>query len=365
MFIKLVANSSVSNTSTGAFYQWTLAIKNFLDGTYTSTSDLSADWFNVSSCQVIGSYPQRDNGDDTCVNLNISTNTTSSSDNYLNFDFRHAESDSTYDYHRTIRLYYTATGTYGCRFRVYDGASNYGLPYNSTSYYTYSSSTNYLYSCDYPNETAYIWANKHSFVIQQFNGSYMTCLGVFGHDASAANEYQYDQIGSARHGPFVSMGSYMYTSRWNTGNYDNTTYDQFWVGTQSYLNPGQSTGTSTNLNTSYNLGYSDTTDSYYMSLTPQPWKNVYPLRTATGHVHQLIPVYADPHNCGDTSAYPFNGRLKSLYRTSDDIAAPGTTLTYDGTQYAVLMPYKCGGNPGGTINTQNMCYLIPTTVDGR
>ena len=53
----------------------------------------------------------------------------------------------------------------------------------------------------------------------------MTTLGTFGYDASAANEYQYDTIGSNAHGPFVSMGSHMRTSIWNTPNGDSTTYE--------------------------------------------------------------------------------------------------------------------------------------------
>ena len=102
-----------------------------------------------------------------------------------------------------------------------------------------------------------------------------------------------------------------------------------------------------------------------MALNPLPVRNVYPLRTSTGHIHQLIPVYVDPHFNHDTAAYPFNGRMKTLYRTTDDIAAPGSLITHDGTQYAVWNVYKTGSSWGSANNIQNMCYLIPTTVGGN
>ena len=260
---------------------------------------------------------------------------------------------------------FTATGTYGARFRHGDGANANYLPYNSTSYYTIDTSSNGKYTCNYPQETAFIWFNKHAFVIQQFNGSHMVTMGVFGYDASDANEYQYTQIGSAKHAPFASIHSYMRTSVWNTGSADNTTYERLFIGANSYLAPDNSVETATQgPSVNYHNSYSAADNNYYMSMTPNLYKNVYPLRTSTGHIHQLIPAYMDPHFNGDLTSYPFNGRFKTLYRTSDNIAAPGTTLTYDGTQYAVWMPWKSGSSHGSSNNVQNTCFLIPTTVDG-
>ena len=363
MFIKLVANPSASNSAT-AWKEWTETIGNILDGTWTSTSSLSTTYFNQGACQIIGSKPTTNDGTDSFTNIVTAANTSNGSDNYIQFKFNHAERSASYSYSSNHKLYVT-TGTYGLRFRAGHGTGGNLQPYNSTSYYSVDTTANRKYFPNWPQETTLIWANKHSFVIQIYNGSYMTTLGTFGYDASAANEYQYDTIGSGKHGPFVSMGSHMRTSIWNTPNVDSTTYEMFWVGASTYLNPSQSEQASTNISGSYHRGVNFTDNQFYMSLNPVPVRNVYPLRTSTGHIHQLIPVYADPHFNHDTASYPFNGRMKTLYRTTDDIAAPGSLITHDGTQYAVWNVYKTGSSWGSANNIQNMCYLIPTTVGGN
>lgn len=368
MFIKLVANSSASNTAT-SWKNASETIRDLLNGTITGTGGLSTTYWNTSASSITGLYPQTNSSTDTFNNFSVSTNTTSTSDNYLIFDFNHAERSVSYPYHCNIKLYWTATGTYGTRFRYADGNGSNERPYNSTAYYTTGGSANQKYISDFPNETFLIWANKHAFVIQQFNTSYMTTMGVFGYDASSANEYQYDSIGNQRHGPFISLGSYMYTNRWNTGVADETAYDRFWVGANAFNAPDQSyqgvaailDNTST---TNVHGGYSVSLDNEYLYINPGIWQNVYPLRNATGHTHQLIPTYIG-HNNDDADSYPFNGRFKTLYRTSDDIAAPGASITFDGTTYANLMLYKTGAASGNAANTQNACFLIPTTVDGR
>ena len=364
MFIKLVANPSASNSAT-AWKEWTETIGNILDGTWTSTSSLSTTYFNQGACQIIGSKPTTNDGTDSFTSINTGTNTSNSSDNYIQFKFNHAERSASYSYSSDHKLWVTATGTYGLRFRAGNGTGGNLQPYNSTSYYSVTTDANRKYHPNWPQETTLIWANKHSFVIQIYNGNYMTTLGTFGYDASAANEYQYDTIGSNAHGPFVSMGSHMRTSIWNTPNGDSTTYEEFWVGASTYLNPAQSVQAFTNRSGSWHRGVNFNDNQFYMALNPLPVRNVYPLRTSTGHIHQLIPVYADPHFNHDTASYPFNGRMKTLYRTTDDIAAPGSLITHDGTQYAVWNVYKTGSSWGSANNIQNMCYLIPTTVGGN
>lgn len=364
MFIKLVANPAAGNNAS-SWKKWTETIRDILNGTITTTSGIDSSIFQQSSCQIIGSKPTTNAGADTFSNFNVSSNTNSSSDNYVNFDFNHAEYTSSYRYHSSIALWATATGSYGLRFRVGDGVGQNLIPYNSTSYYAYNTSTDSFYDPNWSTEVTYIWANKHAFVIQQYNDAHMTTQGTFGYDASAANEYMYDNIGSQRHAPFVSIGSYMDLPRWNSAVKDLSGGDFFWVGASSYNTPDEDFQGSTPLDVNYSLGWQRSDISYYMSIYPTPYKNVYPIKTATGHIHQLIPAYADPHHNHDQLSYMFNGRLKTLYRTSDDIAPPGSTLTHDGIQYAVWMPYKTGSSHNDGDNIQNACYLIPTTVGGQ
>lgn len=365
MFIKLVANSSASNDYS-AWNDVTLTIKNLLDGTYTSTSDLSTTYWNTAACSIQGLYPQQSGSLNTFTSLSRNSSTSNTSDSYLQFDFNHADRTASYPYHCRVYLYFTATGTYGFRARTSDGANTNLVPMNSTSYYSMTSSSNNKYTCNFPQETILIWANKHAFVIQMYNGTRMSTHGVFGYDASAGNQYQYDVLGSSAHAPFISMGSHMVVSRWNSGTYDNSTNDRFWIMANTYKAPDQSNESFTTIaGTDYHTGYSVGLGSAYMYMQPDIWSNCYPLRTSTGHTHQLIPQYVTGHHNSEATGYPFTGRLKTLYRTSDDIAPPGTIITYDNTDYAVFMPYKCGASSGNTNNTQNLCFLIPTTVDGR
>ena len=141
MFIKLVAKSTQSNNA-AAWKAWTETIRDILDGSITSTSGLSTTYFETGSCQIIGSKPTTNAGADTFSAFSVASNISSSSENYVNFNFNHAESTGSYGYHQTIHLNVTATGTYGLRFRAGDGNNANLAPYNSTSYYAVSTSTN-------------------------------------------------------------------------------------------------------------------------------------------------------------------------------------------------------------------------------
>ena len=66
------------------------------------------------------------------------TNTSNGSDNYIQFKFNHAERSASYSYSSDHKLWVTATGTYGLRFRAGNGTGGNLQPYNSTGYYAVS-----------------------------------------------------------------------------------------------------------------------------------------------------------------------------------------------------------------------------------
>lgn len=368
MFVKLVHNTSASDNGSN-WKVWTETIRDLLNGTITATSGLAAAQFNVSACEITGSKPTTNAGDDTFDNFSVSGNTNNSSDNFVQFDFNHPEQTTTYHYKRRISLYVTAGGTYGLRFRVGNGGNDHLWPYDGTSSYTMSTSTNHDYDPDFGNETTLIWANKNCFVIQIANGTDMHTIASFSHSANAGNEFMYDMHSDAagEHGPFIEIASFMQVARWNTQVQENTTYDKFAVGTNTYISPTQQSQTNkhTNYASSYSAGSAISQQNHYMSLFPSPYRHMYPIRTATDYIHQLVPVYIEPHMNDDAEAYPFNARLNSLYRTTDDIGSPGSTITYNGTAYAVWMPWKSGDLSGNAGNKANTCFLIPKTVGGQ
>ena len=368
MFVKLTHNTSASDTA-GNWKIWTETIRDLLNGTITATSGLNTNCFNTGACEITGSKPTTNAGDDTFDNFNVSTNTGSNNDNFVKFDFNHPEQTGTYHYKRRILLYVTAGGTYGLRFRVGNANEDHLWPVDSTSSYTMTTGSNQDYDPDFGNETTFIWANKNCFVIQIANGTDMHTIGSFSHAANAGNEFMYDMHTDAagEHGPFIEIGSFMQVTRWGTQVQENTTYDRFGVGTNTYMSPTQASITNrhTNYASNYSAGGTISQDNHYMSLFPSPYRHMYPIRTATDYIHQLVPVYIEPHMNDDAESYPFNARLNSLYRTTDDIGSAGSSITYDGTTYAVWMPWKSGDFSGNNYNRANTCFLIPKTVGGN
>lgn len=355
MYIKLVHNASNSAT---AWREWTYAIRDIISGTITATSGLSSTYFDQTNSIINGTRPYCDDGTTlTYENINTTSNTSNTSDNYINFYWKHPERTSTYDYKKKISLYVTATGTYGMRFRTGSANGSYQLPYGSTSYYAATTSSNDKFDVNFQQMTTHIWMNKNHFTIQVQSATEVLTHGVWAGDAGDWSEYYYDNTAS-QYSPATVINSFYRTSVLGTTTYDSTTYDYLHIGQQYGLNTNNTTFSYPTFSHSYQQGYSQNTNQNYSTLAPLPYKNVRPLKTATGHNHQMIPVFLEPHFNSTTTSFDAYQRLKGLWRTSDDIDANAAEITFNSVKYNVIMLHKSGGTSGNAANTENACYLI-------
>lgn len=371
MFIKLVHNNSSSNTGQ-IQADIVTTIKNLLDGTWTSTSDLPTGTFNISQCEVVGSYPLCNDGTTPTFDLiGTGTTTTVSSDASLRFRWRHPDYNaSTYQYWSEMWLYYTMTGTYGPRGRVTNRnmSTTYMVPYPSTAYYNYNSTGNaYKYTYQFNAETILIWANKYNVVIHMYNDGYSMIFGTASMEDSPGHQYSYD-LTNGNTGPFFSFGSFFGAgsglTRLGAAAIDNASYDWFWTACPYYTD-AQGIARSAPIDAGWSHGNNVSYATYYQTFNPLPYKNVYSTPSAAGRVHQLIPVRVDPHYNHSTLSYPYNGTVQGLYRTTDDIGTFGQQITFNSDNYRVLMMHKTGGSRAASDNIENACYLIPELVDGR
>ena len=370
MFIKLVQSNSTSNT--GQIQADIInSIHNLLSGTWTTTSQLPAGTFNIGQCEIIGSAPLCNDGVTPTYDPGPrSENTTTTSDAYIRMKWRHPDYNSTYQYWSEVWLYYSMAGTYGIRGRVTNRnmSTNNMLPYPSTVYYTNNgSSANNIYQYQYNSETILIWANKYNLVFHMYNNGYSQIFGTASMEDSPAHQYSYD-LTNGTTGPFFSFGS-AFTgngafSRLGAAATENTTYDFFWTACPYFTND-QGIAINAVIDPVWNSGTNVSYATYYQSFNPSPYKNIFSSPSATGRIHQLIPVRVDPHYNHPTNSFPHNGTVQGLYRTTDDIGNIGQQISFNGTNYRVLMMHKTGGARATADNIQNACYLIPELVDGR
>lgn len=356
MYIKLVHNASNSAT---AWREWTYTIRDIINGTITATSGLSSSYFDQTNSIINGSRPYCDDGTTLTYDMlgSPGTNTSNSSDNIISFYWKHPENTSTYDYKKRIQLIVTATGTYGMRFRTYSANGSYGLPYNSNSYYAATTSSNDKFDVNFQQMTTHIWMNKNHFTIQVQSGTEVLTHGVWAGDAGDWSKYYYDNT-SSQYCPATVINSFYRKSVLDNITPDSTTYEHLHIGQQYALNTNNTTFSTPSYSQSYQQGYSQSTSQNYSTLNPLPYKNVRPLKTATGHNHQMIPVFLDPHFNSPTTGFDAFQRLKGLWRTSDNIDANAAEITFNSVKYNVIMLHKSGASLGNSNNTETGCYLI-------
>lgn len=79
--------------------------------------------------------------------------------------------------------------------------------------------------------------------------------------------------------------------------------------------------------------------------------------------HIVLPVFATAAGSSLSNVPPtFFGQIPRFYRTTNDIAIPGTTITESGIDYVVLTWHKVGFEQYNNGATENGCYLVPKTA---
>lgn len=356
-FLRYVINSSASdNASTlnnvfADLYAWAT-------GTATSTSDFSSTYCNTASSEIEGTIPTN-----VYFDAYKNNNTGSSSDNIFRIAKYHSDWSSYNSSHPADKmfLYWSITGTYGARLRVGNRNNANYTPYPSTSYYN-TGSTTAAYKTDLvpANCTIFMWLEEDYMACQivDSNQNHSIFIGSFDQPRSEYADYVFDQDYDFANA--VTVSALCHQSYNNTYN---SSYNGFEIGVHDFIDQAQTQQAYlTNYSSGFNYFTSYSVNASYeiMTMYPPAWSVIDQVPTSSGVGHQLIPCFTSA-NAGNQSngQYPIAARLKGLYRTSDEFAATGTSITYGGVNYRVCMMHKCGASSGNTYNTVNACYLLP------
>ena len=361
MFLQYAISSGASNSATTLNLMLT-DVQSVFAGTLTSISNFNA-VCDQSNSFLVGGGSNITNE----YTVTKNTNTNSGSDNTFSIQKKHSEYSVSYPLGATLNFYTTYTGTYGVRSWMTGSTSNNGGSFPSALSSSYAfGNTNYKVDHGVvAGSTYWFWANPYNcgVAFATANLSEYHASILCDHDVTEYNKYVYDNF-DTQHSAMVNAQCVLQSSTYGTSSY--TQFNAFAVGTTDFISPSSaSQSVSSFSSTAYHDNYSSATNTSHMSLTPLPYKNVYPLQYSAGHQHQLIPVFIDPGYCSDTANYPVNGRMKYFYRTSDNFGPNGTRITVNGQEYASIQLHKSGGQTySGTNTTENSIYLIPTSVGG-
>lgn len=358
-FLRYVINSSASDTAS-TLNNIFADLEGWIDGTITATSSFNSSYCNTAASEIEGTIPAN-----VYFAISKNTNTSSSSDNYIRFAKYHSDWSSYDSSHPAdkMHIYWTISGTYGARLRVGNRSNNNMTPYPSTSYYNYgSTSSSYKTDLQPANCTIFLWLEEDYMACQivDSNQNHSIFIGSFDHPRSEYAEYVFDQDSDFANAVTVSALNHQ-----SYNNAYNSSYNGFEVAVHDYIDE---TGTAQayfpNYNAGWNYftGYSVSTSYEIGTLYPTPWTLLDQVSITSGVGHQLVPVFSQGARGNQSQgAYPIAGRLKGLYRTSDEFATTGTSITYGGVNYRACMMHKCGASAGNTYNTVNACYLLRVT----
>ena len=358
-FLRYVVSSSASNSNT--------SVKNIFDdliswveGSITATSGFNSSYCNIASSEIQGTIPAN-----VYHNTYNNNNTSNSSDTVLRFSKYHSDWSSYNSSHPSSRMHiiWSTTGTYQLRMRVSNKNDGNMMPYPSTAYgHAGQSSSNYYTDFVPANTTILMWLEEDYMAIQMLESSNQDAIfmGSFDHPRSEYAEQCF--LLDSEHSATVEVSALM------NGTYNNIitpTYDWFSITAHDYYDQrGVNYAYPNNYSQLEPMrGYQITTSYEHLTLYPNAWLTMPQVPISGGSGHQLIPCFNSNNTAHDSEGnFPIFGRLKGLYRTTDNFAASGTSITYGGNQYRVCMMHRSGGVTNNADNVYNACYLLPVTV---
>jgi hypothetical protein len=384
MYIKLTPVKVASGSYSQAMM---LALRNFLNGSYTSVSDLSATYFDTANCEVSGTAPTA--GTYHTFTSSIST----SQGSYFTFYKKHHHQDTGY----TPSVFCTVCWGYGCGVRMSDSNEANMIPYNTapglSNYAAYPLSPTYGFmrsgDSDYDAggtnfiDEWHIIITDEAFVLHQLGGEGGNqSAGRKGAMTHIVNDLEFvDGIDTEAYErdnaycPTVYMTQYtaaaidydfgdMYTIRTQ-----HTSGSQsFYVGRSNFLasNGTFQTAVNNQSNESNYFGNNGNAQTYNQrnqtpfstvqdvpSIHPNMSINhTYPNNALTGASPKLMtPVQYFP-NCGMLSVSSNtshvenydsrHGTMKGFYRTSDNLATSGTGIAVGSDTYRIFRIHKTG-----------------------
>jgi hypothetical protein len=361
-FLRYVVNSSASTTGTTINTVFT-DISNWVLGNITTTSGFTASVCNTASSEIQGSIPA------SVYSVTKNSNTVNTNDNEIYITKYHSDWTSyTNATHPSERLYliWSHSGTYGLRMRVANRSGANMQPYPSTAYYhSAATNTTFLSQAVINRSSILIWLEEDYMAVQVIESNLNDALfmGAFDLPRSEYAEWAFSQ--DSDFSCSMSIASLM------NGTYNNSVVpaastDYFHVSVHDYYD---STGVNHAYPSNYSLasdfhrGWSPQDNVNHKTIYPSPWMKLDQVPITGGVGHQLVPLFSNAgQGNGASGVYPIAGRLKGIFRTSDNFASSGTQITYGGNTYRVCMMHKCGSSEVDPQSNLNACYLLRVTI---
>ena len=392
MYVDYVVNTT-NSTYTEMASIFTDLSKIF-DGTHTDKTTFDTTVCNISLSTFEGTLPAE--FDTSSIILDVTS--TSTENIFLKFIKKHEQADATYDYKRQFALYWNNSDE-GLRMRMEDpaivGADDGNTAFNERVPYLLAgnvTSNHYSHGNDSSGPRSVmryaanidrirIYATK-SYVIIQFTegvGDVAYTFSIFDKDVTAFDEYAYSL--DSNYAPMVCMSNIINDFANTIGNSND--YNEGWtdiVCASTHLRVDGTIHTRTrNFSDSngelyaqasfFPYHYTDNADNNYNNtLTLMPFLGQAISRGTISGVdsHVVLPVFVTCAGSGlttnNTTTPMMHGQIPRFYRTSNELAAPGTTVTQDGIDYVVLALNYSGGQATNSANDGFSCYLVPKTA---
>lgn len=367
-----------------------LDLSKVFDGTITDKADFDTSVCNISLSEFVGTLPAE--FDTTSVTYTAATNANEST--VLKFTKSHAEANATFDYKKQIGIYWEH-GDYGLRMCLENptevGGAELGnagsnrAPMNGDIAIrhahggTNGSTTDMIDEADV-TERIRIYITKSYVVIQGTRGigNQAYTFGVFDKDVNAFDEAAYTL--NSKYAPMMYMSDI--NSDFADPNNDNfySINNNIAAGVLGFMGMDgtyydqPSRYYQDNANVTHEIfypyeSYQDTSAPYVEIVTflPAPALSFGKGIISGVDTHVVMPVFAycpaSPNTTTNVNDAPqFYGQLPRFYRTTNNIAAPGTTITQDGIDYVVLTWHKTGGRTYNGQSYEDACYLVPKTA---
>lgn len=365
MFVKYKIKGGLTNNDQTKHNLILADFRDIMNGTHTSVNDFDTDVADVSSCEFVGSA-----NTSIYTGVTIDTCSSNSDEGFLQIDKRHHHylTDSSYNMRRRIRCGISPNAADFCGVTVSSVTNTNYRPTTTTNFSAgFTPEVNCLIN-DSP--TFYFYVSDYWFIWQMYNDqdNKMSFGGVLDYDITDHDKYVYDSV-DANYSPQVIWCGSM-NAEFNTQQGSSTVYDAEWAGRIHYLDKSGAIDHQNTWTTSFNdyiWGHADTTAAKWPIMFPPNQRQQFPTPLSTGdQSHQMVPLYLLPHSNSSTDADPVIAGFKYIWRTTDDIGSPGQTITFNGTDYVVLMGNKTGGSSGNDANRIGQaCYLLQKTIGGK
>lgn len=355
MFVKYVIDKTQVDNQTN-HDAVTADIAGILNGTITSISQCTSNLCNKPVSTFSGA-----------INTALYKNVTVTNSDQIDFAKHHYNNSGAY----TPKTNVTLLWTYGAypKVRTHAGNETPTGPTDSIYWPVSLSSNAFAESSNYNNATKYInidnilmYVSDYWFVIQFNVGDKSSTAIVMDYEDTVADQYSFDTNSNC------SPQYCWFTDVSDTDPFINASVD-FVLGRHHYLDRANTLQTRSLLNDGYTFGYWANNDSNAfptitsVSVFPTPRVPQAAVQMTTGEAHMLTPVFAIPSVGGDTQGTTTFGKVPNFYRTTDNLTSSGDTVTYNTTEYVILVLHKTGGYHI-TASPNNACYALPKLIGG-